>query len=74
LKLANEDKVNAKNFNNEIIEMHEMADNKKMYLVTDWRDMCNLNLGNNPAYSFVNAAWPINVILKGLNNQGLMLC
>jgi len=73
MKLGSEGKINGKIVNGEIVEQHQLIDNKKAYLLTDWRDMCDINLGQSTAYSSVNAEWPMNCIVKGLNNQGLML-
>lgn len=73
MKLAVEGKINCKIVNQEVVEQYDLMLNNKCYLLTDWRDMCDVNLGGSPSMNSVNTEWPQNTLVKGLNNDGVML-
>lgn len=73
MQLAVEGKINCKLVNNEVVEQQDMMLNNKAQLLTDWRDMCDVNLGQSPSFNLVNTEWPQNTIVKGLKNDGIML-
>jgi len=47
-KLIEEKRVFTYKFNDEIIPISQIVNNKRMYLVNDWRSMCDLNLDSKP--------------------------